>query len=1075
MRKIITMFVTIAIALLVCPLSLQVLAQQDMNPNSDFDGNGRVGVSDFLLFANHFGFSRGDAGYDAKYDLDGNGRVGVSDFLIFTNDFGKEVPPSGGPDLVVESFSVSNNNLTAGQLFTLSATVRNQGTAASEATILRYYRSPDATFSSDDTAVETDSVNGLSASGESEKSISLSAPSSAGTYYYGACVDEVSDESDTGNNCSTGVRVTVSGDETPPASTSFDLDNDGGAPHGITYANNHLYVVDHFSTEEVCAYSSNGYRVPSADFGLDITPIGITYANNHFYIIDSNDNKVYVYSISGQRVPSADFNLDSRNTDPTGITYANNRFYVVDIREDKVYAYSISGQWIPSADFNLDSDNTGPTGIAYANNQFYVVDNYDAKVYVNSGEFGGIPDLVVVSPSVSNNNLAAGQSFTLSATVRNQGTAASASATLYYYRSPDATISSDDTEVGADSVGDLSVSDTSDESISLSAPLSADTYYYGACVDNVRRENDTDNNCSTSVRVTVSSVSDGGDGPPPTSTPFSLDSNNTDPESIAYANNRFYVVDSSDDKVFDYTSSGQRDSPNDFDLDSDNGAPKGMAYANNRFYVVDSSDDKVYAYSSFRQRVPSADFDLDSDNGAPKGMTYANNRFYVVDSSDDKVYVYRSSGQRVPSADFDLSRYNGAPEGMTYADNRFYVVDSSDDKVYVYRSSGEHISSADFDLDSDNGAPVGITYADNRFYVVDEDDNKVYVYTGSEQPDTGGRSPDLVVESPSVSENNLVTGQSFTLSATVRNQGAAASTTTTLRYYLSSNETITTGDTQVGTNSVSDLSASGESKKSISLSAPSNSGTYYYGACVDNVSDESDAGNNCSTGVSVTVSSGGTPPTSTPFDLDSSNDVPYGIAYANNQFYVVDWDDDKMYVYSSTGQRISSADFALDSDNTAPIGITYADNRFYVVDRSDTKVYVYSSTGQRISSADFALNSSNREPRGIAYVDNRFYVVDRSDTKVYVYSSSGQWVSSADFDLDISPDGITYANNQFYIIESSDGKVYVYSSFGQRVPSADFYLDSDNGAPVGITYADSRFYVIDSTDDKVYVYTLSTQ
>ena len=64
--------------------------------SSDFDGDGTVGIPDFLLFVNHFGTSRGGAGYDAKYDLDGNGVIGIPDFLIFVNNFGSQVPPSGG-------------------------------------------------------------------------------------------------------------------------------------------------------------------------------------------------------------------------------------------------------------------------------------------------------------------------------------------------------------------------------------------------------------------------------------------------------------------------------------------------------------------------------------------------------------------------------------------------------------------------------------------------------------------------------------------------------------------------------------------------------------------------------------------------------------------------------------------------------------------------------------------------------------------------------------------------------------------------------------------------------------------
>ena len=119
---------------------------------------------------------------------------------------------TGSPaDLVVESVSVSDSTLTPGQSFTLSATVRNQGAGRSAATTLRYYRSADATISTGDAPVGTDAVGALGASRTSAESIRLTAPSSAGTWHYGACVAGVSGESDTGNNCSRGVRVTVSG------------------------------------------------------------------------------------------------------------------------------------------------------------------------------------------------------------------------------------------------------------------------------------------------------------------------------------------------------------------------------------------------------------------------------------------------------------------------------------------------------------------------------------------------------------------------------------------------------------------------------------------------------------------------------------------------------------------------------------------------------------------------------------------------------------------------------------------------------------------------------------------------
>ena len=65
-------------------------------PLPDFDENGVVDISDFLLFVGKFGSKQGDETYEDRFDLDGNGTVDISDFLIFVNDFGKASPDSGG-------------------------------------------------------------------------------------------------------------------------------------------------------------------------------------------------------------------------------------------------------------------------------------------------------------------------------------------------------------------------------------------------------------------------------------------------------------------------------------------------------------------------------------------------------------------------------------------------------------------------------------------------------------------------------------------------------------------------------------------------------------------------------------------------------------------------------------------------------------------------------------------------------------------------------------------------------------------------------------------------------------------
>ena len=89
----------------------------------------------------------------------------------------------------------------------------------------------------------------------------------------------------------------------------------------------------------------------------------------------------------------------------------------------------------------------------------------------------------------------------------------------------------------------------------------------------------------------------------------------------------------------------------------------------------------------------------------------------------------------------------------------------------------------------------------------------------------------------------------------MRNRGNSRSDSMTLRYYRSPDSTTSTSDTLVEDASVGSLPASGSSRMSVNLKALSNSGTYYYGACVDAVSGEYDAGNNCSGLLAVTVSS----------------------------------------------------------------------------------------------------------------------------------------------------------------------------------------------------------------------------
>ena len=117
-------------------------------------------------------------------------------------------PGRGSPDLVVRSLRVNDSTLTPGQVFSLSATIANEGTGTSAATTLRYYYWRSSTR--EWTVIGYDSVNSLSASASAGELIRLRAPSTAGRHYYTACVQAVTGETNRSNCARRSVTVTVS-------------------------------------------------------------------------------------------------------------------------------------------------------------------------------------------------------------------------------------------------------------------------------------------------------------------------------------------------------------------------------------------------------------------------------------------------------------------------------------------------------------------------------------------------------------------------------------------------------------------------------------------------------------------------------------------------------------------------------------------------------------------------------------------------------------------------------------------------------------------------------------------------
>ena len=339
-------------------------------------------------------------------------------------------------DLSVATPSVDKATVAPGETFTLSTTVSNVGTGIfTGTTTLRYFQSADTTLNrtdGSDTEVGTDTISStLSGSyGTTAEEITLTAPSEPGTYYYFTYVDPVLGEQyyynnynynyygNIANNTSESVAVTVS------------------APPDLTVS---LYRL------------RQSTFAPGERFTLDVTVYnGGTGA--------SAATQLRVYEDSD-----------------------NNRYG----RERVIARHSVSSISAGSST-SVNIQLTAPleAGVYYYRAYVEPVtrETETGNNYSNWIGLDVLEPLVLESLQASKAALAPGESFTLTATVKNSGDTRSAATTVRYYRSNDNSLSSSDTRLGSSTVSGIAAGGTTQVSTSLRAPQAPGTYYYGACV-----------------------------------------------------------------------------------------------------------------------------------------------------------------------------------------------------------------------------------------------------------------------------------------------------------------------------------------------------------------------------------------------------------------------------------------------------------------------------------------------------------------------------------------------------------------------------------------------------------------
>ena len=388
----------------------------------------------------------------------------------------------GGPDLIVQSPSVSAVMLTPGQAFTLNVTVHNQGDEQAAATMLHYYRSNNATITSSDTEVGTDAVGVLDASATSAASIALTAPTSVSAevgIYYGACVASVRGESNTDNNCSSAVKITVSGQESPEdgkddipeerADAVDDASEDTGTGSGSGTGGGEwtLAILHSFEVSDNSLTAGQAFTLETTLQKREANPL---IADLHYFrstdaTIDATDALIHRDWRSVNPETTA---IQTVSLDWTAPSYAGTYYYGV-----------CEGGGLEFSDCS--------TGV---------------RVTVEGNE-GGRPDLAVHPSLVSHSRVTLGSRFTQRDKIENIGTGPAAATSVRYYRSDDATIDATDKLVWILSVPSRMASEIYNQAFTYESLDEAGTYYVGICVDLVPGETNIDNNCSVGVRLVV--------------------------------------------------------------------------------------------------------------------------------------------------------------------------------------------------------------------------------------------------------------------------------------------------------------------------------------------------------------------------------------------------------------------------------------------------------------------------------------------------------------------------------------------------------------------------------------------
>ena len=393
-------------------------------------------------------------------------------------------PGSGHPDLTVVLPDVSDNRPAAKKGFTFSATVHNVGRGNAAASTLRVSRAKDAAVTHSDKEA-TAAVTELPALESVVVKVPLTAPAESGTYFYRACVDAQDGESDTANNCSQSVRVTVP-DALAASIPDLVLEppevSNAGPASGDEFMLSVLVRNAGSATAmktEVRFHRSADEAIAPSDPVVDTETIAVLAASaSHVASVKltAPSPGTYYYGAC----------VDAQNEESDT---ANHCSAAVPVTVPPPPPPQIVTRRAPGPDLVMEAIKPVQQALEPPGASRLSLAAGSRPVLANAG-----PEPV----------LANSRWRLVVAYVRNAGDVRSPASTVRIYQSTDSTITTSDTQRRIAHVIALAPMQREWVGGDIRTPLTPGTYYYGLCVDAVAGETDTTNNCLMTHRITVS-------------------------------------------------------------------------------------------------------------------------------------------------------------------------------------------------------------------------------------------------------------------------------------------------------------------------------------------------------------------------------------------------------------------------------------------------------------------------------------------------------------------------------------------------------------------------------------------